>query len=196
MARLAVVKIVDAFLDLISMSEGTCTNPNTHDDGYDIIVSGVHGFNSFADYSAHPFAAGRTPIIVRPAKAAVLATPTPRPNDIPKIIKAAVPALESTASGRYQITLPTWREITNTWESKLFNPPAQDAAALQLLSECSALDYIHSGKIAAAIEASCETWASFPGNKYILGGRSLNWLLKKYAQLLAPEGDHDIRFHP
>ena len=83
MARLAVVKPVGAFLDLIAQREGTCTSPATHDAGYDIIVSGIDGLNSFADYSAHPFAAGRPAIVVRTA-------PT---------------LLESTASGRYQITL-------------------------------------------------------------------------------------------
>ena len=67
MARLALVKPVAAFLDLIAQSEGTSTSKATHDDGYDIIVSGVNGHNSFADYSAHPFAAGRPAIVVRTA---------------------------------------------------------------------------------------------------------------------------------
>jgi len=162
MPRLAVAKPVGAFLDLIGISEGTCTSPATHDAGYDIIVSGMDGLNSFADYSAHPFAAGRPAIVVRTA-------PT---------------LLESTASGRYQITLPTWREITATWTSKLFSPQAQDAAALQLLKECRALNFIDSGNITAAIEAACETWASFPGNSYGQGGRTIEWLLDKYAQQL------------
>jgi muramidase (phage lysozyme) len=162
MARLAVVKPIAAFLDLIGISEGTCTSPATHDDGYDIIVSGMDGLNSFADYSAHPFASGRPAIVVRTA-------PT---------------SLESTASGRYQITLPTWREITATWPSKLFSPQAQDAAALQLLKECRALNFIDSGNIPAAIKAACETWASFPGNTYGQGGRTLEWLLEKYTQQL------------
>jgi len=92
MPRLSVVKTVGAFLDLIGISEGTCTSPATHDAGYDIIVSGIDGPNTFSDYSAHPFAAGRAPIVVRTAPS----------------------LLDSTASGRYQITLPTWREITAT----------------------------------------------------------------------------------
>jgi len=165
MPRLALVKPVAAFLDLIAHSEGTSTSKNTRDDGYDIIVSGVDGPHTFSDYSAHPFAAGRPPIVVRKS-------PT---------------LLESTASGRYQITLPTWKSITERWTSTLFSPQAQDAAALQLLKECGALTHIDSGNIAAAIEAACETWASFPGNSYGQGGRSLAWLLESYATLLATE---------
>ena len=165
MARLAVSKPVGAFLDLIGISEGTCTSPATHNAGYDIIVSGIDGLNSFAHYSAHPFAAGRPAIVVRTA-------PT---------------LLESTASGRYQITLPTWKEITATWTSKIFIPQAQDTAALELLKQCRALNFIDSGNITAAIEAACETWASFPGNSYGQGGRTIEWLLDKYAQQLAAQ---------
>ncbi len=165
MARLALAKPISAFLDLVALSEGTKHNPNTHDDGYDIIVSGMDGPNTFADYSAHPFAAGRPAIVVRTA-------PT---------------LLESTASGRYQITLPTWKEITATWTSKIFSPQAQDAAALELLKQCRALNFIDTGNITAAIEAACETWASFPGNSYSQGGRTIEWLLDKYAQQLAAQ---------
>jgi muramidase (phage lysozyme) len=165
MATLALNKPIAAFLDLIALSEGTKHNPNTHDDGYDIIVSGVNGPNSFTDYSAHPFAAGRPPIVV-----------TTKPK-----------LLESTASGRYQITLPTWKSITERWTSSVFSPKAQDVAALQLLKECGALTHINSGNITAAIEAACETWASFPGNSYGQGGRTLAWLLQTYATLLAAE---------
>ena len=165
MPRLSVVKTVGAFLDLIGISEGTCTSPATHDAGYDIIVSGIDGPNTFSDYSAHPFAAGRAPIVVRTAPS----------------------LLDSTASGRYQITLPTWREITATWSTKLFSPQQQDAAALELLRQCGALNLIDAGKIENAIEAACETWASFPGNSYRQGERTVAWLLEKYAQQLAAQ---------
>ena len=43
MARIAIVASVAAFLDLIALSEGTSKAPNTHDDGYDIIVNGIDG---------------------------------------------------------------------------------------------------------------------------------------------------------
>lgn len=163
MTRLALVKPVAAFLDLIAQSEGTNTSKATHDDGYDIIVSGVNGHNSFSDYSAHPFAAGRAPIIVRPAPALI----------------------ESTASGRYQIILPTWKHIAAARGLGTFSPQNQDVAALELLSECHAMDLITTNKIAAAIEACCKTWASFPGNSYGQGGRTLAWLQQAYTSLLA-----------
>ena len=165
MPRLALVKPVAAFLDLIAHSEGTSTSKNTRDDGYDIIVSGVDGPHTFSDYSAHPFAAGRAPIIVRAAPA----------------------LLKSTASGRYQITLPTWRSLCELNTLGTFSPENQDLAAMDLLRQCHAYELITASKIAAAIEACCETWASFPGNSYGQGGRSLAWLLESYATLLAAE---------
>ncbi len=165
MPRLTLPKPIGAFLDLVAISEGTSTSTATHDAGYDIIVSGVTGPNTFADYSAHPFAAGRAPIVVRKA---------------PKL-------LESTASGRYQITLSTWNYITAKWPSKVFSPQAQDAVALELLTECHATDLIMAGKITAAIDACCFTWASFPGNSYGQGGHNVEWLLEKYAQQLAAQ---------
>ena len=33
---------LQAFLDLISFSEGTCLSPLTKDNGYDVIVAGIH----------------------------------------------------------------------------------------------------------------------------------------------------------
>ena len=165
MARLALVKPLAAFLDLVASSEGTTHNTATHDDGYDVIVEGIHGPNSFADYSAHPFASGRAPVIVRTA-------PT---------------LLESTASGRYQITLPTWEEISKRRALGTFSPQNQDMAALELLEQCGAAALVSAGKIEAAIEAACETWASFPGNSYGQGGRTLAWLLEEYNTLLAAQ---------
>lgn len=165
MPRLALVKPVAAFLDLIAHSEGTSTSKNTRDDGYDIIVSGVDGPHTFSDYSAHPFAAGRAPIIVRAAPA----------------------LLKSTASGRYQITLPTWRSLCELNTLGTFSPENQDLAAMDLLRQCHAYELITASKIAAAIEACCETWASFQGNSYGQGGSTLAWLQEEYTSLLAAE---------
>jgi muramidase (phage lysozyme) len=164
MTRLALAAPIAAFLDLVALSEGTSAAKNTHDDGYDIIVSGINGLNSFADYSAHPFAAGRAPIIVRTA-------PT---------------LLESTASGRYQIILPTWKNIAAAHGLGTFSPQNQDMGAVELLNQCGALNLIDAQKIPQAIEAACETWASFPGNSFGQGGRTLDWLMQQYAALLAP----------
>lgn len=163
MAILALTKNLSAFLDLIAASEGTSSSPLTSCDGYDVIVTGIQGPNRFSDYSGHPFAHGRRPIIVRN-------TPT---------------LIGSTASGRYQITLPTWRNLIVTLKSSLFTPQNQDAAAVLLLKECSALNLIYSAQIPKAITAACETWASFPGNSYGQGVRTMEWLMVKYMGFLA-----------
>lgn len=162
MPRLALPRPYAAFLDLIALSEGTSTSKYTHDDGYDIIVTGVNGPNTFLDYSAHPFAAGRPAIVVRTA-------PT---------------LLESTASGRYQITLPTWRALQAVLHLNTFSPRDQDLAALQLLKACRAYGPIAAGNISAAIEAAAHTWASFPGNSYRQPTHVEAMLLTAYHQLL------------
>ena len=163
MARIAIVASVAAFLDLIALSEGTSKAPNTHNDGYDIIVNGIDGEHNFSDYSAHPFAAGRPPIQVN--------------HNTP-------PGL-STASGRYQIILPTWRNIAAARGLGTFSPQNQDLAAMELLAQCAALNFITHGQIARAIGAASETWASFPGNSYAQAGRTLAWLQQQYAACLA-----------
>lgn len=163
MARISCAPSVAAFLDLTAASEGTSTAPNTHDDGYDVLVSGVDGPNQSSDYSTHPFELGRAPIIVR------------REPEL----------LVSTASGRYQINLPTWRDIAEARGLVTFSPQNQDLAALELLSRCRALDFIMAGVIPRAITAASGTWASFPGNSYGQGGRSLEWLQQTYAACLA-----------
>ena len=165
MCRLALAKAPAAFLDLIAWSEGTSNSPVTQDDGYDIIVTGMDGPHTFSDYSAHPFAAGRKPIVLRTA-------PT---------------LLESTASGRYQIILPTWKGLLSTPGPTVFSPQAQDLAALHLINQNGALTFVDDGKIADAIYASAATWASFPGNDYGQGGHTLTELLAQYATLLAAQ---------
>ena len=162
MPRLALPRPYAAFLDLIALSEGTSNSEYTHDDGYDIIVTGVNGPNTFLDYSNHPFAAGRPAIVVRTA-------PT---------------LLESTASGRYQIILPTWRALQAVLHLNTFSPRDQDLAALQLLKACRAYGPIAAGNISAAIEAAAHTWASFPGNSYRQPTHVEAMLLTAYHQLL------------
>jgi len=165
MARVACPKTVAAFLDLIALNEGTLEAPHTRDDGYDIIVSGIHGPNTFSDYSAHPFANGRTPIIV-----------------------AAEPHfIESTASGRYQITLPTWEYISRNHLIGTFSPRQQDMGALILLEECGATALVRAGKVSDAIVAACLTWHSFPSSRTSETNPTINRLLERYQILLATQ---------
>jgi muramidase (phage lysozyme) len=129
-----------AFLNLIAWSEGTSTSPSTRDNGYDVIVSGIGGPNTFTDYSTHPFANGRPPIVVNHS------------------------GLESTASGRYQQVLRNWTVYKVQLNLPDFGHDSQDAMALQLLKECHAEPLILAGNVAAAISACSSRWASFPGH--------------------------------
>ena len=150
-----------AFLDLISWSEGTSASKETKCDGYDVIVSGATGPNVFEDFSAHPFAAGRPPIIVR-----------------------QVPRLLSTASGRYQIIISTWRTLAQILNLEDFTPLSQDKAALKLLAQAGAVAELNAGQVEAAITSASSIWASFPGNNYNQSGKTMQELLDKFGDLL------------
>lgn len=48
---------IAAFLDMLTVSEGTANHPLTKNRGYDVIVTGLDGKPEiFTDYSDHPFA--------------------------------------------------------------------------------------------------------------------------------------------
>lgn len=184
MATLKVDKPVAAFLDLIAASEGTSTAALTRADGYDIIVTGVDGPHLFTDFSVHPFSLGRPPILVRAGKDPVYTADPANPGEPPKLVHPAVTEVRSTASGRYQIILPTWQALCQKYGSRTFSAANQDLAAIQLLSECRAYDKLLAGYITDAIDKACQTWASFPGNPYQQGGKSLDWLLTTYDSCL------------
>jgi muramidase (phage lysozyme) len=149
-----------AFLSLIAWSEGTADGL---DSGYGVIVSGVNGPNSFTDYSDHPFAAGRRPILVN---------------------AHSTPPLYSTASGRYQLMLHWWHPYKMEMGLADFSPASQDAVALQQMKERGAIVDIVSGQIDLAIHLCSNIWASFPGNDYGQGGKAMPALLARYAALL------------
>lgn len=185
MATIGGDRRITAFLDLIAASEGTSSNPVTKSDGYDIIVSGIDGHHRFDDFSSHPFEGGRPPILVRAAKPAQQAKTDPNTGFVLTPSKPAVTAIHSTASGRYQIVLETWRELAATLHLKLFNPSCQDSAALELLFQHRADSLLMQGMCAEAILACNNVWASFPSNDYGQGGRSLDWLISTYHTMLA-----------
>ena len=184
MATLKVDKTLAAFMDLIAWSEGTSTHPLTKDDGYDVIVSGVDGSHMCADYSTHPFALGRLPILVRKAREAEPAVMSPQLTKVLKPALPAAPAIYSTASGRYQIELATWEETKLKTGAGTFSPANQDIAALALIERRHAAAAILAGNIGEAISACCLEWASFPGNLYNQGGRKIDELLSNYERLL------------
>lgn len=148
------------FLDLIAFSEGTSTSPHTQNDGYDVIVGGVDGHHEFADFSDHPFASGQPAIVVR--------------NHPP-----AAP-LTSTASGRYQLLARFWHPYKSQLGLTDFGPESQDMVALQQIRERHAIPDILAGNIEAAIEKCSNIWASFPGNDFGQGGKSMAALLDYY----------------
>ena len=187
MATLKVAKPLAAFLDLIAASEGTSSHPLTKADGYDVIVSGVDGHHIFADFATHPFALGRPPILVREARPEQVKTLPIGSDSKPQIVAPAVPALHSTASGRYQLILPTWQEISTLRHLGTFSPQNQDAAALKILDECHAAEAILALDIPTAIGLACDVWACFPGNLYHQGGRQVSWLLAQWQTLLGAQ---------
>lgn len=152
------------YLSLIAYSEGTSTSRITEDNGYDIIVSGINGPNQFTDYSDHPFAHGRPPIVVN----------------------HAVPPLLSTASGRYQLLYRWWPAYKEQLNLPDFGHDSQDAVAVQQIKERHGLDLIAAGNIQGAIEACSTIWASFPNNSYgQAGGKTMAQLLAYYSTLQA-----------
>jgi muramidase (phage lysozyme) len=160
---------VPHFMDLIAFSEGTSTSPLTYNEGYDILVQGIHSSNRFTEYSDHPFADGRTPIVV-----------------------SQHPFLESTAAGRYQILYRYWKAYKQQLRLPDFSPLSQDLVALQMITECkdpttgkTALTCIIGGDIEKAIYACSSRWASFPGNEYHQGGKPIQTLLMKWQELAA-----------
>jgi muramidase (phage lysozyme) len=164
---MAAISAVDAggealvkFLDLIAFSEGTSTSSHTHGNGYDVIVSGVDGPETFSDYSDHPFAHGRPAKLIR-----------------------RTPPLFSTASGRYQVLLRFWRAYQQMLQLTDFSPESQDKVALRQIKEKGAISFILSGDITKAIELCSNIWASLPGNSYGQGGHSLQVLLDKWKTL-------------
>ena len=149
-----------AFLSTIGWSEGTTTSPLTENDGYDVIVSGVHGPSIFYDYSDHPFAHGGS-VTVR-----------------------LVPLLYSTAAGRYQLLARYWRAYRVQLNLPDYSPASQDAVALQQMRERGAIAKVEAGDVVGAITACSTIWASFPLNDYGQGGKSMADLLAKYQNLL------------
>ena len=143
-----------AFLSLIAWSEGA---------SYNTIVSGLNGPATFDDFSDHPFA--------------------PQFNRPPVQWRVNPPAY-STAAGRYQLLYRWWVPYRAQLELNDYSPASQDAVALRQIEERHATNLIVAGNVEAAIEACSNIWASFPGNQYAQGGKSMAALLTEYATLL------------
>ena len=133
-----------AFLDTLSVSEGTSTCPITKDRGYDVIVTGADGVHELmTTYANHPFAAGRPPKLVNKRT-----------------------GLYSTAAGRYQFLVRDWGHYKLKLDLPDFGPDSQDRWAIQLIKERRALDDIETGHFVRAVAKVSNLWASLPGAGY------------------------------
>lgn len=99
--------------------------------------------------------------------------------------------LWTSAAGAYQFMavspIPGGSTKVNTWDrikAKLglpdFGPESQDAAAIELISECGALGDVQAGRFASAIDKCRGVWASLPGAGYAQPERSLDSLTTAY----------------
>lgn len=141
-----------AFLDMLAVSEGTSTSNVTQCDGYDVIVIGIDGVHELiTDFSTHPFADGLRPSKVFNAKGET-----------------------SSAAGRYQFMKKDWNHYRDQlrlddktlYPDGAFSPKAQDAWAIQLIRERSALPLIDYGSFDLAVSRCRNIWASLPGAGY------------------------------
>lgn len=147
---------LQAFLGMLSVSEGTSTSKYTKAIGYDVIVNGIGGEpKTFTDYSKHPN---------------VLVTVNNK-------------GLKSTAAGRYQVLYKYWLHYKKQLGLKGFYPEDQDAIAIQLIKECKALDDINAGRIEQAITKCRSRWASLPGAGYGQFEHSMSNLVSTFKRL-------------
>lgn len=151
---------VRALLDAIAYAEGTAQQP----DPYRVCYAYSHTIQSFAD---HPYTLGEWPGVVlteTQCRGAGLG-----------------PGCKSTAAGKYQITVSTWRPLKTQLKLPDFSPASQDRAAVELLRQVGAVDLIRRGDLAGALAAARRTWASLPGANYAgQGMRSSGQMLTAY----------------
>lgn len=143
---------VCAFLDLIAWSEGTDNGSQPTRDQGYDVVVGGGLFSSYTD---HPR----------------------RLVDLPAL------GIKSTAAGRYQILSRYWDHYRDSLGLVGgFTPENQDRIALQLISECRALNDIRAGRIEQAIHKCRSRWASLPGAGYGQHEHKVEPLLAAYSK--------------
>lgn len=146
-------KNVLAFLDMIAVSELGTPLLSSSDDGYNVIVgSTVPKPILFDSYADHPR----------------------------KLVSLPKLGIKSTAAGRYQILARYYDAYRKQLGLSNFGAINQDRIALQLISECRALDDIKRGNIASAIHKCRSRWASLPGAGYGQNEHTINHLLSVF----------------
>ncbi|MBW5285757.1 glycoside hydrolase family 104 protein, partial [Burkholderia gladioli] len=137
---------VVAFLDMIPVSEIDAYTRAHSDDGYNVLV-GSHGPITKPDGTKIP------------ANVKLFNSYATHPN-------AYDAATNSTAAGRYQLLNKYFQPYARQLHLTDFSPLSQDLIALQQIRERRAIPLIQAGQLAAAIQACCNIWASFPGSPY------------------------------
>lgn len=140
-----------AFLDMISISEGTY---GRGDNGYNWLVGG----GTFSSYAQHPRIVVSTRYGYSDAAGRYQ-------------IMAAVPG---------KITTNTWDWVSRALGLTDFSPASQDAAAKELIRRRGALDDVYAGNIASAISKCKPEWASLPGAGYGQHENAMSTLLAAY----------------
>jgi muramidase (phage lysozyme) len=156
---------VPLFLDLIAFSEGTSNSSVTKNNGYDVLVTDVHGRAIFTNYNTHPCEQAR----------------------LVRVATSIAPALYSSAAGRYQLLYRYWQAYCRQLNLTGFYPMVQDEIAVQQIKEQKALDLIQSGDIEGAIHACSNIWASMPGNSYGQNPHSMDILTQEWVNLQGPD---------
>jgi muramidase (phage lysozyme) len=150
---------LDAFLTMISVSEGTAA---IGDRGYNCIVGSRLGRAIlFTSYRDHP----RIKVQVR--------------DDLPQTLQDE--SLWSTAAGRYQILARYFDAYKLSLGLPDFSPSSQDLIATQMIRERLALDDVNAGHFDIALAKVRHTWASLPGAGYGQHENSLADLLQTFT---------------
>lgn len=152
---------LNAFLDMIGISEGTSTSRFTKDDGYDIVVDGINSPKRFTSYLSHP-------------------------NILVTVNNAG---LKSTAAGRYQLLFRWFTPYCKLLGLTDFSPVSQDMIAIQQIKERKAITAIQNGDITAAINLCSNIWASFPGAGYGQKEHNLEKLISTYQSCRGKSSD-------
>lgn len=90
--------------------------------------------------------------------------------------------IRSSAAGRYQFLARTWDDLAKRLRLPDFTPDSQDLAAVELIRGRRAVELIHQGRIAEAIDRCCKIWASLPGAGYGQREHKLETLLDVYVR--------------
>lgn len=129
---------IAAFLQMIAQAEGTADAA----DQYAVCYGYRHTVKNFAD---HPAITGEW-----------------RGEALDKLGPTYAGKV-STAAGRYQIIRPTWKGCKRALALPDFGPDSQDKAALFIIREAGALDFVRAGQFNEAVTACAGQWASLPG---------------------------------